>query len=219
MSYSRVKVFYFGSLYNWPLLCEWSPHTFLNFAKGVVHWTTLTLHDNFMTKNPQTLFKPIFFIYVYMLSLKQQQQVESPILNLSLNPQSAAADAVNTTAHHCHIWHNLPFLLKTEIKVALFFAWIVLCHLRVFLKATTQCGVILLPEKSWGHGTWLHSACVLKSVHSCQTLNLCLTHAALVFHVYMSRHKSCEIQTQVQVKDLFLLTVWSQLIHVLGLSS
>lgn len=34
MSYSRVKVFYFGLLYNWPSLYERSPHTFLNFGSS-----------------------------------------------------------------------------------------------------------------------------------------------------------------------------------------
>lgn len=50
---------YFGSLYNWPFLCERSPYTFLNFAKGLVHWMTPTLHNNLGEKTLLFLCKPI----------------------------------------------------------------------------------------------------------------------------------------------------------------
>lgn len=74
------------------------------------------------------------------------------------------------------------FCLKQKwmsIEVVLFFASSFVISVCVFLKSTRQCGAILSSEQSWGDGTWPHAACVLKSVHSCQTLNLLLTHAAL----------------------------------------
>lgn len=66
-----------------------------------------------------------------------------------------------------------------SIEVVLFFASSLSSQCVCVSKSTRQCGAILYSEQSWGHGTWPHAACVLKSVHSCQTLNLLLTHAAL----------------------------------------
>lgn len=76
----------------------------------------------------------------------------------------------------CHLCLKQKWM---SIEVVLIFASSFVISVCVFLKSTRQCGAILSSEQSWGHGTWPHAACVLKSVHSCQTLNLLLTHAAL----------------------------------------